>query len=104
MSTVSRVKNRMRRLLPGFGAPDTEAPEWRGVAAEDEDEITGSLATFLRTRSRTLLGSVLRPHRRSIIWAAILVVVQTAATLAGPYLVKMGIDRGIPPLLPGNGG
>jgi ATP-binding cassette, subfamily B, bacterial len=70
---------------------------WRGVAAEDADELSDETSVRLRARSRRLLRSLLRPHRRLLGWATALVVVQNLAGLAGPYLIKLGIDRGIPP-------
>jgi len=69
------------------------------VAAEDADELPGSLALFLRARSRRLLGTVLRPHRRLLAIIVVVVLVENAAAMAPPYLVKVGIDRGIPPLV-----
>ena len=72
--------------------------DWRGVAAE-RTEVTSSVADLLRGRSRRLLGSLLAPHRRTL-WVVLgLVVVQNAASLAGPLLIGAGIDRGIPPLV-----
>jgi len=76
---------------------------WRGTAAEAVDDVTGGLAGFLRARSRNLLGSLVRPHRRAVGVLAVIIVVQNLAAIAGPYLVKLGIDRGIPPLLAGRG-
>ena len=77
---------------------------WRGVAPDEDAERTaaegGDKASMVRLRasSRRLLGSLLRPHRRRI-WLVIgLLMAQNAAGMAGPYLVKLGIDRGIPPL------
>ena len=69
---------------------------WRGVAAEDHDDLTASVAGMLRSRSRRLLESLLRPHRRSMALATALVVVWTCTTLGGPWLVQQGIDHGIP--------
>src|SRR5439155_5722633 len=48
--------------------------------------------------SRALLGSLLRPHRRALALIVVLLLVQSGAEMAGPYLVKLGIDSGIPPL------
>jgi ATP-binding cassette subfamily B protein len=76
--------------------------QWRGVAAEDADELPGGLATLLRARSRRLLAAVLRPRRRLVVQAIAVVLVSNAATMAGPYLVKVGIDRGIPPMVAGD--
>ena len=79
-------------------SPDT----WRGVAAEDADSLSASVRGFLRSRSRDLLVSLLAPRRRVLIAGSLLIVAETATKLAGPYLIKMGIDRGIPQLQDGN--
>jgi ATP-binding cassette, subfamily B, bacterial len=72
---------------------------WRGVAAEKADEVTAGLAALLRERSRKLLGDLLRPHRRAVIATISLIVVESLAALAGPWLVGLAIDNGLPPLL-----
>ncbi|MGH8999016.1 MAG: ABC transporter ATP-binding protein, partial [Acidimicrobiia bacterium] len=84
---------------------------WRGIAADggDDDErasgtVTAGLAGVLRARSRRLLGELLRPHRRALVRVGFLAVVSQAASLSAPLLVSLGIDRGIPPLLPGGDG
>ncbi len=77
--------------------------DWRGVAAEQRDDVRGSVATLLQARSRRLLGDLLRPHRRTLWLLVVLVVVQNLASLAGPYLIGLGIDRGIPPIVRGEG-
>jgi ATP-binding cassette, subfamily B, bacterial len=79
---------------PGDGAQD----DWRGVAAEKVDEVSAEAGFFLRARSRRLLLSLIRPHRRELAWATVLIVVVTGAEMAGPYLVSVGIDTGIPAL------
>jgi ABC-type multidrug transport system fused ATPase/permease subunit len=76
---------------------DTSA--WRGVAAEKADEVSAGLAALLRERSRRLLGDLLRPYRRAVITTISLIVVQSLAALAGPWLVGIAIDSGLPPLL-----
>jgi len=76
---------------------------WRGVAAESVDDSTGGLTAFLRARSQRLLGSLLRPHRRALILLGVVSVIQNAAAMAGPFLVKIGIDRGIPAIQRGEG-
>ncbi len=65
---------------------------WRGIAAEDADDISASLSAMLRRRGRRLLH-LLRPHRARV--AAILVLILTAnlGALAGPWLVGIGVDR-----------
>jgi ATP-binding cassette, subfamily B, bacterial len=72
---------------------------WRGVAAEKADEVSAGLAALLRERSRRLLGDLLRPYRRAVIGTISLIVVASLAVLAGPWLVGLAIDNGLPPLL-----
>jgi ATP-binding cassette, subfamily B, bacterial len=72
---------------------------WRGVASEKADEVTAGLAALLRERSRRLLGDLLRPHRRAVIATISLIVIESLAALAGPWLVGLAIDNGLPPLL-----
>ncbi|MGD0243908.1 MAG: ABC transporter ATP-binding protein [Streptosporangiaceae bacterium] len=75
------------------------ADTWRGVAAEKAEEVSAGLAALLRERSRRLLGDLLRPYRRAVITTISLIVVQSLAALAGPWLVGIAIDTGLPPLL-----
>jgi ABC-type multidrug transport system fused ATPase/permease subunit len=70
---------------------DTQA--WRGIAAEQEDEITGKLSTFLRRRSRALLADLLGPYRRLVLTIFLLIVAAQLAALAGPWLIGVGIDK-----------
>jgi ATP-binding cassette subfamily B protein len=77
-------------------APSVE--RWRGVAAEDTEDLPSGLSVLLRARSRRLLGTLLRPHRRLLLVSALLVLILNGAAMATPYLVEVGIDRGIPPL------
>ena len=72
---------------------------WRGVAAEKAEEVSAGLAALLRERSRRLLGDLLRPYRRAVIATISLIVVESLAALAGPWLVGIAIDAGLPPLL-----
>jgi len=83
---------------------DERVDAWRGVASEEVDEPSAGLAGLLRSRSRRLLGSLVSPHRRSLLLAAVLITCNTLAQLAGPLLVQVGIDHGIPPLLKGGSG
>ncbi|HEX2160156.1 MAG TPA: ABC transporter ATP-binding protein [Actinomycetes bacterium] len=48
-------------------------------------------------RARAWLWPLVRPHRRLVGLASAAVLVQTGASLAMPYLVKVAIDRGIVP-------
>jgi ATP-binding cassette, subfamily B, bacterial len=84
---------------------DVEA--WRGVAPETDErteaEAPDEKATIrLRASTRTLLASLLRQHKRAL-WAIIgLLLLQNGAAMAGPYLVSLGIDKGIGPLTHGD--
>jgi len=78
-----------------------DVSSWRGVAAEKADEVSAGLAALLRERSRRLLGDLLRPYRRAVILTISLIVVESLAALAGPWLVGIAIDAGLPPLLHG---
>jgi ABC-type multidrug transport system fused ATPase/permease subunit len=42
---------------------------------------------------------LLRPHRRLLSYLMIAVLIENAARLSVPYLVKVGIDEGIPPIV-----
>ena len=75
------------------------AQQWRGVAADDIDgDLTAETSARLAGRSRRLLRDVLRPWRPALWWLMVVVVIENAARLSIPYLVKVGIDTGIPPI------
>jgi ATP-binding cassette subfamily B protein len=80
------------------------AAAWRGKAETEDAERTSAEATDtesvkeLRGRSRALLRSLLAPYRKQIMWIIVLLLIMNGANLAGPYLVMLGIDEGIPPL------
>jgi ATP-binding cassette, subfamily B, bacterial len=69
------------------------APAWRGIAAEEADDIPAGLAALLRRRARNLLHELLRPHVARIWLIFGLIVTASLAALAGPWLVGVGIDR-----------
>ena len=75
---------------------------WRGVASEEIDEFSASVAGLLRRRSRRLLAELARPYRWQIALAGLLIAVRSAAYLSLPYLVGLGIDKGIRPGGSGN--
>ncbi|MEY2469685.1 MAG: ATP-binding cassette, subfamily bacterial, partial [Actinomycetota bacterium] len=77
--------------------------DWRGVAAEDIDDVTSSLGAFLRGRSKILLFSLLKPHMRRVYGSIAVISVYNLSALAGPFLVKLAIDDGIPRMLDGRG-
>ena len=81
------------------GSTNRDEQEWRGVAAEhSDDELTAHSSAMLQARSRRLLADLIRPYKR-VLWVLLAVVlVENAARLSIPDLVKEGIDRGIPPI------
>jgi ATP-binding cassette, subfamily B, bacterial len=66
---------------------------WRGIAAEDAEEVSPGLSSFLRRRSRRLLRDLLRPYRAQAWLILVLIVAANVAILAGPWLVGEGIDQ-----------
>ncbi|PPF23572.1 ABC transporter ATP-binding protein [Rathayibacter rathayi] len=71
-------------------------------SAEERDDLSRAESTALRRRSLRLLGSLLRPLRLRLALTAVVVVVATAAQVAGPALIAAGIDNGLPAVLAGN--
>ena len=90
--------------------PEIDLARWRGQATDPEADRTAAETNTpaaiarLRVRSRDLLGSLVRPHRRLIGAAVVLLLLQNAAGMAGPFLVMLGIDRAIEPLRDGDAG
>ena len=73
--------------------------EWRGHAQVDDEEAEErESAAHLGGGSRRLLGELLSPYKRAIQVLVAIVIVENAARLSIPYLVKEGIDTGIPPI------
>jgi ABC-type multidrug transport system fused ATPase/permease subunit len=70
--------------------------DWRGVAPEDIDEVTSSLGAFLRGRSKRLLTSLLEPHLKQVFVTIGVITIYNACSVAGPVLIKMALDDGIP--------
>ncbi|HEY5358858.1 MAG TPA: ABC transporter ATP-binding protein [Streptosporangiaceae bacterium] len=69
------------------------ADAWRGIAAEETDDVSAGFSSFLRRRSRRLLQDLLRPYRVQVATILVLIVVANVAILAGPWLVGKGIDQ-----------
>ncbi|HEX7739183.1 MAG TPA: ABC transporter ATP-binding protein [Marmoricola sp.] len=74
----------------------TSIEEWRGRAHEEQD--AADVEAVRSGLAGPLLRRLLAPHARMIRWLVVLVVLENAAVLAIPYLVKVGIDSGIPPI------
>lgn len=82
----------------GAGAPPRPPDSWRGIAKTDEDEHVLEIERRFTGGSGELLRELLTPYKWAI-WGLIgIVLVENAARLSIPYLVKEGIDTGIPPI------
>ncbi|HLH47415.1 MAG TPA: ABC transporter ATP-binding protein [Acidimicrobiales bacterium] len=73
----------------------TATEAWRGIAAEEVEEVPAGWTALLRKRTRRLLGSLAGPHRRVLVLTGLAILVSNAAATAIPYLVGLGIDRGV---------
>ncbi len=77
--------------------------DWRGklthdaaAAQQDDDQVVPIGRPRLRREARALLRDLVRPHRRAIVGVLAIAVVQTLATMAGPWLIGVAIDRSLP--------
>lgn len=73
----------------------TDIDQWRGVAADTDEEIPVAVSILLRRRTRALIGSLIRPHRRKMFTVSLAIIVGTTASMIIPALVGIGIDSGI---------
>jgi ATP-binding cassette, subfamily B, bacterial len=80
----------------------SEDESWRGVAAEEMDDVDTATGIKLQARSRKLLGSLLRPHVWACVLTLVIVIAQQAASMTGPLLIAVAIDEGIPNALHGD--
>jgi ATP-binding cassette subfamily B protein len=72
------------------------------AAADDETRLNKEASRSVRRRSMRLLGDLLRPHKKALAWAAVLVVASTLGQVAGPWLVAVAIDQAVPALQDGS--
>ena len=99
----------MTAPVPGPDSPGSER-EWLGkldepTAAEADLAITaGAIGSVpkLKQDARALLVSLVRPHKKMLWVIAAGVLVLNLATLAGPWLVGLAIDDGLPDALHGD--
>jgi ATP-binding cassette, subfamily B, bacterial len=92
--------NDVARIVRKAGRDDG-AEGWRGRVKCSTDDSPIDETVPRRREARALLGSLLGPYRVTIAWLAFVVVVENAARLSVPLLVRRGIDYGIPPLVTG---
>ncbi|MEP9381476.1 ABC transporter ATP-binding protein [Nocardioides sp. KR10-350] len=70
---------------------------WRGILDADAEEAAErAQAGKMGAGARRLLVDLLRPYKRSLYWLMAVVLVENVSRLSIPYLVKFGIDKGIP--------
>ena len=74
----------------------------QGVQGEERDDFSRAESREMRRRSTRLLGSLLSPLKMRVALAAVVVVISTAAQVAGPALIAYGIDTGLPRLVDGD--
>ena len=70
-----------------------------GVEGEERSEYTRDESRTIRDRSLRLLGSLLLPLRARLVLAMVVIVASTALQVAGPALIAIGIDQGLPALM-----
>lgn len=70
-----------------------------GVGGEERTDYSKTESRQIRQRSLRLLGSLVLPVRARVILTMVVVVVSTAAQVAGPLFIAYGIDTGLPALL-----
>ncbi len=64
---------------------------WMGAGVDEDDKLDRDAAKQILRRTYRML----RPHRRRMVFAGVLAALFTMSTLAGPLLVRTGIDDGI---------
>ena len=81
--------------------PSATEDSWRGRVDERPENLPVDETLPRGREARALLIDLLRPFRFAVAVLAVVVVIENAARLAIPLLVKRGIDHAIPPLLAG---
>lgn len=73
------------------GGPGGGGGGWMRIGVDEEDRISAKDAGKVVRRSLRML----RPYRRQVVVACVVMVAFTLATLAGPFLVRYGTDVGL---------
>ena len=74
---------------------ETKNDQWRGVQQEIQDEQDTGVG--LRAPSRRLLAELIRPWRAWLLFLVVVVIVEAAARLSIPVLVRRVLDHGLTP-------
>lgn len=85
--------------LPFAGMPSELAERAEEILAEEPDHPTPQIEFSQHDYDRApfTLRRFLAPHRRALLLAIVLVVIETIAFQAGPLLIQIGLDRAIVP-------
>ena len=70
-----------------------------GVRGEERSDFTKAESKQIRDRSMRLLGVLLRPLLPRVALTITVVIISTAAQVAGPALIAFGIDNGLSALI-----
>jgi len=70
-----------------------------GVEGEERNDYSKVESRQIRQRSLRLLGSLVRPLRGRLVLTMAVVVLSTAAQVAGPAFIAFGINNGLPALV-----
>jgi ATP-binding cassette, subfamily B, bacterial len=96
---------------PGSQEQPSAPTHWQGRLTADaaqtqggQDAVVATGRPKLRSDARRLLADLVRPHRRAISWVLLIVLVQTTATMAAPWLIGIAIDTSLPAAQHGNYG
>jgi ATP-binding cassette, subfamily B, bacterial len=73
-----------------------------GVEGEERNDLNRVESRQVRQRSLRLLRSLLSPLWAKLWLTTVVVVISTAAQVAGPALIAFGIDNGLPDAIKGN--
>ncbi|MBS1673958.1 MAG: ABC transporter ATP-binding protein [Actinobacteria bacterium] len=70
-----------------------------GTNDEDRSDLTREESRIIRRRSLRLFGSLISPLKVQIVLTALVLVISTAAQVAGPALVAYGLNTALPAVL-----
>jgi ATP-binding cassette subfamily B protein len=69
---------------------------------EERDDLSRAENKLMQGRSVRLLGSLVRPLSKTVTLTAVVILVSTVAQVAGPALIALGIDSGLPAAIDGD--
>jgi ATP-binding cassette subfamily B protein len=84
--------------LPFAGVPAELQAKVEAILAREPEHPDPDVSSFTQvhhTGGTFGLRQFLTPHRSALVWAFLLVVIETVAVQAGPLLTQIGIDHGV---------